>query len=99
MAPNHPAFGATTLIPSRNWAARLGRGVKVKVKVKSEEHSEELLEPWHEWIQRSTHEAEQRVQKLKMRDWVHLQRQRKWRLADWLVKEQQRVKTLGFYEL
>ena len=46
-----------------------------------EEPSEELLEPWHEWIQRCTHEAEQRMQNLQMRDWVHLQRQRKWRWA------------------
>ena len=30
-----PAFGATTLIPSWNWAFRPARGVKVKVKVKS----------------------------------------------------------------
>ena len=42
---------------------------------------EETLEPWHEWIQRSTHEAEERMRKLKMKDWVHLQRQRKWRWA------------------
>ena len=43
--------------------------------------SEETLEPWHEWIQRCTHEAEERMHKLNMRDWVHLQRQRKWRWA------------------
>ena len=46
-----------------------------------DELSEESLEPWHEWIQRSTHEAEQRMQKLQMKDWVHIQRQRKWRWA------------------
>ena len=46
-----------------------------------DEFSEESLEPWHEWIQRSTHEAEQRMQKLQMKDWVHIQRQRKWRWA------------------
>lgn len=46
-----------------------------------EEPSEESLEPWHEWIERCTHEAKQRVQNLQMRDWVHLQRQRKWRWA------------------
>ena len=42
---------------------------------------EETLEPWHEWIQRSTREAEERMRKLKMKDWVHLQRQRKWAWA------------------
>ena len=47
----------------------------------AQECPEEVLEPWHEWIQRSTHEAEERMRKLKIRDWIHLQRERKWRWA------------------
>ena len=39
------------------------------------------LEPWTEWIRRSTHEAEERMKKLHLEDWVAMQRRRKWRWA------------------
>jgi hypothetical protein len=42
---------------------------------------EPTLEPWVDWIRRSTHEAEEKMKKLKMEDWVTLQRRRKWRWA------------------
>ena len=39
------------------------------------------LEPWSEWVQRATHEAESRMKKLNIEDWVSVQRRRKWRWA------------------
>jgi len=39
------------------------------------------LEPWVDWIRRCTHEAETRMKKLKLDDWVTIQRRRKWRWA------------------
>ena len=42
---------------------------------------DESLEPWREWVQRCTHVAEERMRRLKIKDWIHLQRQRKWRWA------------------
>ena len=39
------------------------------------------LEPWTEWIQRATHEAENRMKRLNLEDWVSLQRRRKWKWA------------------
>ena len=45
------------------------------------ENSTENLEPWVDWIRRSTHEAERRMKELKLEDWVSLHRRRKWRWA------------------
>ena len=42
----------------------------------------ESLEPWVDWIRRSTHEAERRMKELKLEDWVTLHRRRKWRWAE-----------------
>ena len=42
---------------------------------------EKELEPWTEWIQRATHEAEQRMRQLNFEDWTVLQRRRKWKWA------------------
>ena len=39
------------------------------------------MEPWVDFIRRCTHNAEMRMQALKLDDWVTLQRQRKWRWA------------------
>ena len=39
------------------------------------------LEPWVDWIRRCTHEVEARMKKLRLDDWVTLQRRRKWRWA------------------
>ena len=39
------------------------------------------LEPWSEWIQRATHEAENRMKRLNFEDWISLQRRRKWKWA------------------
>jgi len=41
----------------------------------------EVLEPWVEWIRRSTHDAEQQMITLGIEDWVTIQRRRKWRWA------------------
>ena len=40
------------------------------------EHPSEQLEPWHEWIRRSTRHIEEHTEKLGIDDWVHLARQR-----------------------
>ena len=45
------------------------------------EEPEPTLEPWVDWIRRSTHEAEEKLKKLKLEDWVTLHRRRKWRWA------------------
>ena len=45
------------------------------------ESAAESLEPWVDWIRRSTHEAEKRMKELKLEDWVTLHRRRKWRWA------------------
>ena len=39
------------------------------------------LEPWTDWIQRCTHDVETRMKRLKLDDWITLQRRRKWRWA------------------
>jgi hypothetical protein len=43
------------------------------------------LEPWADWIKRSTHEVEERMKRLKLDDWVSIQRQRKWKWAEKLA--------------
>ena len=37
------------------------------------------LEPWVDWIRRCTHDAENRMKKMNLDDWVTIQRRRKWR--------------------
>ena len=39
------------------------------------------LEPWTEWIKRCTRLVENQMKRLKLEDWVTLQRRRKWRWA------------------
>ena len=41
----------------------------------------DLLEPWEEWIQRVTHEAEAQLQKMGMEDCITQARKQKWRWA------------------
>ena len=43
--------------------------------------TDESLEPWQEWIRRSTREVEHRMGRLNLDDWITLQRRRKWRWA------------------
>ena len=43
------------------------------------------LEPWVDWIQRSTHEAEERMKKAGLEDWTVMQKRRKWRWAQKLA--------------
>ena len=43
------------------------------------------LEPWADWIKRSTHDVEARMKRLKLDDWVSLQRRRKWKWAQKLA--------------
>ena len=50
-----------------------------------DEHDDAEIEPWSEWIKRSTREAETRMSKLRLEDWVTMQRRRKWRWARKLV--------------
>eukprot|EP00973_Karenia_brevis_P018647 2557449-Karenia_brevis.AAC.1 len=39
------------------------------------------LEPWVDWVRRTTHLAEKEMQKAGVQDWVSQQRHRKWMLA------------------
>jgi len=39
------------------------------------------LEPWADWIRRATKKAEEVLTRLKVADWVSIQRQRKWKWA------------------
>ena len=48
--------------------------------------AETQLEPWSEWVQRATHEAECRMRNLNIEDWVSVQRRRKWRWAQKVAK-------------
>jgi hypothetical protein len=41
----------------------------------------EDLEPWADWIRRCTHDVEARMRRLKLDDWITMQRRRKWRWA------------------
>ena len=60
------------------------------------ENCTENLEPWVDWIRRSTHEAERRMKELKLEDWVSLHRRRKWR---WARKVATSQGSIGVYEL
>ena len=42
---------------------------------------DDTIEPWVEWIRRSTHEAETQMTTLGINDWVTEHRKRKWRWA------------------
>lgn len=44
-------------------------------------NDEHDLEPWADWIQRCTHEAEAQMKTMGLEDWVAIQRRRKWRWA------------------
>ena len=44
---------------------------------------EDALEPWPDWIKRTTHEAEERLDKLSLRDWVDSHKQA---VVRWLDK-------------
>ena len=56
-------------------------GVEQHGQISTDINTDESLEPWQEWIRRSTHEVEHRMGRLKMEDWVTLQKRRKWRWA------------------
>ena len=47
---------------------------------------EDGLEPWTDWIKRTTREAEQQFEKLGLDDWVSHQRRRKWRWASHVAR-------------
>ena len=49
----------------------------------------EDLEPWAEWIQRCTHQAEEHMRKLGIEEWVAIQRRRKWRFARQVALDKQ----------
>ena len=55
------------------------------IEIASEESGEEL-EPWHEWIQRTTHEIELEMGRLSVEDWVGAQRRRQFRWAGHLFR-------------
>ena len=46
-----------------------------------DDDQEDLLESWVEWLKRSTHESEQKLQKLRLEDWVATYRRTKWQWA------------------
>ena len=39
------------------------------------------MEPWVDWIRRCTHDVEAKMRRLKLDDWITMQRRRKWRWA------------------
>ena len=49
---------------------------------------EQSLEPWADWVQRCTHEAEQQLRKLGIQDWNSIQKQRKTKTAAHIATEQ-----------
>ena len=42
---------------------------------------EDLLEPWVDWLRRTTRSVEEHLDKLKIESWVHQARRRKWNWA------------------
>ena len=50
-----------------------------------DDHDEEEMEPWVDFIRRCTHEIEARTTKLKLDDWVTIARRRKWKWAQKLA--------------
>ena len=48
-----------------------------------EEGDENLLEPWVDWIRRTTHYVEEQLESTNIKDWVSQARVRKWR---WCAK-------------
>jgi hypothetical protein len=56
-------------------------GAEQHGQISTDVNTDESLEPWQEWIRRSTHEVEHRMGRLKMEDWVTLRKRRKWRWA------------------
>ena len=45
------------------------------------DNSEDILEPWTEWIQRATRHVEQQLRKLNIESWVHTARRKQWQWA------------------
>ena len=52
------------------------------------EDPEENMEPWHEWVQRVTHEIEESMGKLRLEDWITAQRRRKYRWAGHVARRE-----------
>ena len=46
------------------------------------------LEPWVDWIRRSTHEAELQLRRLHIADWITIQRCRKWEWASRVARDE-----------
>ena len=46
-----------------------------------QDHEENVLEPWVDWIRRVTHNFEDTLERLKIRTWNEQARKRKWRFA------------------
>ena len=46
-----------------------------------QDHEENALEPWVDWIKRVTHNVEDTLERLKIRTWNEQARKRKWRFA------------------
>ena len=64
----------------------LGSDVQSNVSEKTQSEAQVFsegddLEPWVEWIQRVTHEAEASLARLKIKTWVQQARRRKWKWA------------------
>ena len=52
-----------------------------------DEDEHENLEPWHEWIQRTTRLVEDSLKKLSIENWVTKVRRRQWRMATRLIRQ------------
>ena len=54
---------------------------RVEKIAKKEMPRDETLEPWSEWIKRTTHQTEKELAKMKIDSWVTQARRQKWRFA------------------
>ena len=46
-----------------------------------QDEDDDCLEPWVDFIKRTTHDAEERLRRLNIEDWITAQRRRKWNFA------------------
>ena len=51
------------------------------------EHTDDTLEPWIDWIRRSTHEVEAIIESLGIEDWISQHRRQKWQWAQRVATE------------
>ena len=62
-------------------SSRTSDGDGSSVIVEEEDDEKQLMEPWLDFIRRTTHSAVEAAEAAKVKDWILLQRERKWRWA------------------